>query len=163
MPKLPIIPPSLLKNRTVAAGAVLTFFNGSCFYSILFQVPLFCQVICAPAAWRPGLTRADGYGATHAGVLLLPFLCVIAPGVLAVGQAMARGLQCALAHAGLRPLTSADKHVIVPGFALLAVALGLLSTLNESSPYGQLIGYLIFAGISISVVRCFQRTLLTYV
>ena len=117
--KLPLVPMRLFKIGTVSSVLVQTVCSGGIFYLLLFFVPQFTQVV-------------KGYSGIKAGVTLIPLMAV---------QAITSTL------AGLT-VTKYGKYkaIIVVGFAIFSIGVGLLSLLNQHSGIGMVIGFLLLSG-----------------
>ncbi|GAA5914845.1 hypothetical protein JCM6882_007818 [Rhodosporidiobolus microsporus] len=115
--KIPVVPPFIFKNRTVAAIFGTTFFSGA---TILCQLlPQFFQVV-------------QGHSAIRSGVLIIPQLVTTTVLVFISGQIVSR--------------TGEYKPSICVGYALWTVGLGLLSTLDENSSTARIVGYQLLNG-----------------
>lgn len=77
------------------------------------------------------ITRGDS--AIRSGVLILPLLLTVTFAVFVSGQIISR--------------TGEYKPSIVCGYAIWTIGLGLLSTLDQHTSTGKLVGYLILNGI----------------
>ena len=144
VPRLPIVPPSLFRNRTVCGVLFLTIANGAAFYGLLFEIPLYCQVVYGDSPVR-------------AATLVLPFLCPIAPTVLLVRPGARVRRSSVQVGQGMSRWGLPYKRAIVPGLGVFAVALGLLSTLDETTSVARLIGFEILAAVAVGCT--FQSSL----
>lgn len=82
-----------------------------------------------------------------AGVLLLPLVVVVSPFVILSVLLMKR-------------LNGGFKECIIAGYAVLAIALGLMSTVKRSTPLSHIIGFLVLAAaanaftLQTSIIGC---------
>ncbi|GAA5892910.1 hypothetical protein JCM5296_006039 [Sporobolomyces johnsonii] len=114
--KIPVVPPAIFKQRTVATIFFNTFCSGATILVQLYYIPQYLQV-------------ARGYSAIRSGVLILPQLVLTTFWVFVTGQLIAR--------------TGQYKPSICVGYAIWTVGLGLLSTLDQNTSDARLIGFLI--------------------
>ncbi|OJJ45121.1 hypothetical protein ASPZODRAFT_18031 [Penicilliopsis zonata CBS 506.65] len=117
---LPLIPMHIFKNSTVASALAGAFFTGFMFYCNLYYLPQFYQVVRSASPIR-------------SGVMLLPLVVT----------------QCVVSFtAGFLVSKTGNYQVnIWAGFAIWAIACGLLSTISPTIPDANLIGYQILSGI----------------
>ncbi|KAI5474576.1 hypothetical protein MNV49_003034 [Pseudohyphozyma bogoriensis] len=115
----PILPVGMLKNPTAAITFFVTVWIGAQFGVMLFYVPQLFQI-----------TR--GQSAVLAGAFIIPALVVSSIVVILAGQLQSR--------------TGKYKAVVVVGFALSTVGMGLLSMLDEKTSLGEIIGFTIIVG-----------------
>ncbi|KAI9105494.1 major facilitator superfamily domain-containing protein [Phlyctochytrium arcticum] len=121
----PIIPAAVFENRSVPAIVGIAFFLGACFYSLIYFVSIYFQVV-------------NGDTATQAGVETMPLILGVSLTSIIAGQLMSRlGVYV--------PFFSV-------GGTLLTIGTGLISTLNATSNRGMQIGYLIFAGVDMGTM-----------
>ncbi|KAJ5662166.1 uncharacterized protein N7477_009782 [Penicillium maclennaniae] len=114
----PVIPVKLLLDRTVASACLTNWFTTMATYGLLFYLPLFFQV--------------QGLSATAAGVRLIPQAIGTSVGSLGSGIIMrAKGRYMTL------------NYMVM---ALQVVAVGLISTLNLSTPAWLPFFYFFLAG-----------------
>lgn len=117
--KLPLVPLHIFRNRTVAAAMIATLFSGMIFYAALYYLPTYFQIV-------------HGASPIRSGVLLLPLVCVQT--VASFGS-------------GLIVSKRGDYWWnLVVGFGLWSIGVGLLSTFDEHTPMGKIIGYQIVYG-----------------
>ncbi|KAJ9474093.1 putative Vacuolar basic amino acid transporter 5 (putative) [Pseudozyma hubeiensis] len=116
---LPLVPMRLFKVGTVCSVLVQTVCSGGIFYLLLFFVPQFTQVV-------------KGYSGVKAGVTLIPLMALQATTSTVAGVLTSR--------------TGKYKVLIVVGFGIFSIGVGLLSLLNERSSIGEVIGFLLLAG-----------------
>ncbi|GAA5878423.1 hypothetical protein JCM8547_003596 [Rhodosporidiobolus lusitaniae] len=117
--RIPVVPPFIFKNRTVAAIFLTTFFSGATILVQLYYLPQLFQVV-------------QGVSATRSGVLLIPQLVMTTVFVAFSGQLVSR--------------TGEYKPSIVIGYAIWVVGLGLLSTLDENSSTARIVGFQLLNG-----------------
>ncbi|GAA5940767.1 hypothetical protein JCM10213_004307 [Rhodosporidiobolus nylandii] len=117
--RIPIVPPFIFKQRTVAAIFATTFMSGATVLCQLYYLPQFFQVV-----------RGDS--AIRSGVLIIPQLVMTTFLVFVSGQLVAR--------------TGEYKPSIVIGYALWTIGLGLLSTLDEHTSTAKIVGYQLLNG-----------------
>ncbi|GAA6001964.1 hypothetical protein JCM10207_003014 [Rhodosporidiobolus poonsookiae] len=117
--KIPIVPPFIFKNQTVAAIFASTFMSGATVLTQLYYLPQLFQVV-----------RGDS--PIRSGVLILPQLLMTTFFVFISGQLVAR--------------TGDYKYLICCGYAMWTIGLGLLSTLDENSSTARIVGYQILNG-----------------
>lgn len=116
----PVIPVKLLLNRTVASACLTNWFTTMATFGLLFYLPLYFQV--------------QGLSPTAAGVRLIPQAIGTSVGSLGSGIIMrAKGRYMALNYAVM---------------ALQVVAVGLISTLNLTTPAWLPFVYFFLAGAS---------------
>lgn len=116
---LPLVPMRLFKVPTVCSVLVQTLCSGGIFYLLLFFVPQFTQVV-------------KGYTGVKAGVTLIPLMALQAVTSTVAGVAVSK--------------TGKYKAIIVVGFGIFSIGVGLLSLLNQHSSIGQVIGFLLLSG-----------------
>lgn len=116
--KEPIIPITLLLNRTVAAACLTNWFSTAAVFMITFYVPVFFQV--------------NGYSATAAGMRLLPQSIGGSIGSLGTGLFM--------------NYTGKYKALGLISVATFVLGAGLLSTLTFATPAGPAFVYLFLTG-----------------
>ncbi|GJN87561.1 hypothetical protein Rhopal_000515-T1 [Rhodotorula paludigena] len=117
--KIPVVPPFIFKNVTVSAIFFTTFINGACILTQVYYLPQYLQV-------------ARGYSPTKSGALIIPQLATTTIFVFFSGQLVSR--------------VGEYKPSICVGYAIWAVGLGLLSTLDEKSSIGKIIGFQLVNG-----------------
>ncbi|CAG8603381.1 16264_t:CDS:10, partial [Acaulospora morrowiae] len=129
----PLAPIRLFKYRTVSVSLFVNIFHGMAFFSILYFIPLFYEVV-------------DEDNAINSGLKLLPFVIGVVFSIIFSGQLISRTSKIPY------------KGYCISSGILITVSIGLMSTLNESSNRGQQIGYLLIGGIGIGSI--IQTTLL---
>ncbi|GAA6005289.1 hypothetical protein JCM11491_002647 [Sporobolomyces phaffii] len=118
--KIPVVPPFIFRQRTVATVFFNTFCAGGVILSQIYYIPQYLQV-------------ARGVSPVRSGVLILPLLCFITLFVFITGQLIAR--------------TGRYKPSICVGYAIWTVGLGLLSSISDSTSQAKLIGYMIVTAV----------------
>ena len=124
--KEPILPLELFKNHTFTLTSVLGAVIGAGMFGAIVMLPLYLQVV-------------QGDSATVAGLKLIPFMLGIVTMSIVSGKQISK-------HGHY-------KRFPVMGLALMTVGIGMLSTLNETTPFWQLSIYaiLIGAGLGLSM------------
>ncbi|CEI89578.1 hypothetical protein RMCBS344292_03930 [Rhizopus microsporus] len=121
----PLMPPHLFKNRSVVAVLLTNWFLGMTFFSMLYYLPVYFQVV-----------RGDS--ATWSGIRLIPmqlFLSVIAT---VVGFFISK--------------SGIYKPLPPIGMALLTICVGLLSILDFDSSFSKIYGFTIIGGFALGFV-----------
>ncbi len=122
----PAVELHVLKSRTLAICAFLTFIIGFGLFSSVFIVPLFAQ-------------RLLGYNAMQTGLLMLPGAAVTMVALPFIGKIQQRG--------------APPQVMIFIGFVLTALFTYLLSRISLDANYGTFLGPLIIRGIGLPL--CF--------
>lgn len=117
--KLPLVPMRLFRIPTVCSVLVQTICSGGIFYLLLFFVPQFTQVV-------------KGYTGVKAGVTLIPLMALQAITSTVYGVIVSK--------------TGKYKLIIVAGFGIFSIGVGLLGLLDQHSSIGQVIGFLLLSG-----------------
>ncbi|PWN52121.1 MFS general substrate transporter [Violaceomyces palustris] len=117
--KLPIVPLRLFGIGTVSAVMVQTTCSGAIFYLLLFFVPQYTQVV-------------KGYSGVLAGVTLIPLMALQAITSTLAGLAVSK--------------LGRYKAIIVIGFVIFSIGVGLLALLDQESGIGEVIGFLLLSG-----------------
>lgn len=117
---LPIIPLYIFKSSTVSASMASTFFSGAAFFSLLYYLPTYLQVV-------------HGVSPIRSGILTLPLATT----------------QTALAFvAGFIASKTGDYwYNLVFGFAIWTIGLGLMSTISTTTSEAKFIGFEIITAI----------------
>ncbi|KAF8878955.1 major facilitator superfamily domain-containing protein [Infundibulicybe gibba] len=118
--RLPIVPMYIFRHLTVTGVYIAMFVNGFVFFSSLYYLPQFFQV-------------ALGYTPIRAGVFLIPVLVSQMVISWTAGVIVSR--------------TGRYRTIIHIGFAVWAIACGLISTIKPSSGKAALVVYMLLAGI----------------
>ncbi|KAL4990677.1 major facilitator superfamily domain-containing protein [Aspergillus falconensis] len=122
-----MIPPRLMKQRTVFFCSVFTFFLSGAFYLLLYYLPIYFQSVKEASA-------------ANSGVRTLPL--VLGNGLFSV------------VSGALLSLLGYYMPLLTFGGALITIASGLLYTLDLDSGPGEWIGYQAIAGIAVGI--CIQ-------
>ncbi|ORY25555.1 major facilitator superfamily domain-containing protein [Naematelia encephala] len=117
---LPIVPMSLFANMTFLGAQIATFFSGMMFYTSLYYLPLYFQVI-----W--------GSSPLRSGILLLPLILTQTVTSFTTGLIVSK--------------TGDYKINLMIGYLLWAIGSGLLATIDENTSLGKLVGFQILTGI----------------
>ncbi|KAF9257929.1 MFS general substrate transporter [Marasmius fiardii PR-910] len=117
--RLPIVPMYIFKHSTVCGVYITMFVNGFCFFSQLYYLPQFFQVV-------------SGYSALHAGLFLIPVL------ICQMAASWISGL--------LVSRTGRYQSIVNSGFALLAISSGCISTLKATTPKAVQVVLMMLAG-----------------
>ena len=120
--KLPIMPLYIFKSRMVCGACLTMAINGWCFLVQTYYLPKFYQL-------------AYGYSAVISGAMLLP-LTVVQTISSTIGGLLVTWF-------------GRYREIILVGWALWAVGMGLLSTLNENDGIGKQVGYSILTGFGV--------------
>ena len=122
--KEPILPLRLFKNHTFSLTSVLGFIIGAGMFGAIVMLPLYLQVV-------------KGNSATSAGLKLIPLMLGI------VSMSIFSG----------KRITATGKYKIFPilGAAIMTLGLILMSTLNETTPFGVLSIYAIMVGAGLGL------------
>ncbi|GAA5852322.1 hypothetical protein JCM8547_006738 [Rhodosporidiobolus lusitaniae] len=119
VPKVPVVPPFIFKRRTVSCVFFTTFLSGATTLVQIFYLPQLFQVV-------------HGKSPVMAGVLIIPQLVTVTLFVAISGIVVSK--------------TGQYKPLVLVGFALWTVGLGLLSTLDENSSTARIIGFELLNG-----------------
>jgi DHA2 family multidrug resistance protein len=121
----PVVDLRVLKSRSLAIAASLTFVLGFALFATVFIVPVFTQ-------------RLLGYPAMQTGMLFLPGALVALFFLPVMGQALQRGVP--------------PQAMVVVGFAVVAVFAFQLSHLNLEAGSNDFFWPIIFRAIGLSLV-----------
>jgi MFS family permease len=127
---LPLVPLRIFRNSTVAAGMAATLFSGMIFYSTLYYLPTYFQIV-------------RGASPIRSGVLILPLVCVQTVTSFSSGLLVSK--------------TGDYWWNLVFGFAIWTVGCGLLSTFTEDTSLGEIVGFQIIYGVGAG--QTFQTSL----
>ncbi|KAJ3916105.1 MFS general substrate transporter [Lentinula edodes] len=117
--KLPIVPMHIFKHVTVVGVYICMFANGFVFFSALYYLPLFFQVVL-------------GYSPTYSGTFLLPVV------MSQVVSSLTAGLT--VSHTGKY------RTVVYTGFALSAIGCGCISIFNASTSKAVMVVLMLLTG-----------------
>jgi EmrB/QacA subfamily drug resistance transporter len=121
----PVLPLRLFRNPVFSVSAAIGLAAGFAMFGALSYLPLFLQVV-------------HGVSPTISGVYLLPMVLGLLITSIGSGQLIAR--------------TGHYKIFPIIGTAVMAVALFLLSTLDETTPTGLMNEYFFLLGFSLGLV-----------
>jgi MFS family permease len=116
------VPPRIVKQRSIAASILFTFFNGGAMMLVLYYLPIWFQAV-------------QGVSATQSGIRLLP---MILPTVL-----------CAILAGGLITKIGYCNPFFILSSILMPGGAGMLATLTPISGTAQWLGYQIILGIGL--------------
>lgn len=128
---LPIIPVHIFRNKTVSGVYIVTLMNGMTFFSMLYYIPQFLQLV-------------RGSSPVKSSLLMLPFLAVIPVFVFISGNVTSR--------------TGQYRPFIICGFAIWTVAQGLQTTIDQETSNKKIIGFLVMAAVGAG--QTFQTSLI---
>lgn len=120
----PILPLSFFKNRTYSLMIIATLLFGAAFMGAILYLTQFNQ-------------QVFGATASSAGLMLLPMVGGIMVSSIVTGQVVAR--------------TGKYKRYIMTGFALAAMSILALTTLQPNSPYWHEAVIMVFAGLGLGM------------
>ncbi|ORE10645.1 MFS general substrate transporter [Rhizopus microsporus var. microsporus] len=121
----PLMPPRLFKNRSVAAVLLTNWFLGMTFFSMLYYLPIYFQVV-----------RGDS--ATWSGIRLIPMQLFLSVFATVVGFFISK--------------SGIYKPLPPIGMALLTICVGLLSILDLDSSFSKVYGFTIIGGFALGFV-----------
>jgi DHA2 family multidrug resistance protein len=121
----PVVDLRVLRSRTLAAAAMLTFVLGFALFSTVFIVPIFVQ-------------RLLGFDAMQTGMLFLPGAFVAIAIMPLIGQAIGRGVP--------------PQMLVVCGFGIVAMFAFLLGNLNLSAGAHDFFWPVILRAIGLSMM-----------
>ncbi|KAL7323511.1 hypothetical protein PS15p_211397 [Mucor circinelloides] len=117
--KEPIMPPRLFTNRSVVSVILTNWFFGMTFFSAVYYLPIYFQVV-----------RNDS--AMWSGIRLIPMQLVLTVLSTIVGVTISK--------------TGVYRPLICVGMALLTMWIGLFSLFKEDTPFSQIYGITIIGG-----------------
>ncbi|KAI7870012.1 major facilitator superfamily domain-containing protein [Spinellus fusiger] len=120
--KEPLMPPRLFKIRTVVCILTSNWFFGIVFYTFVYFLPVFFQVV-----------RDDS--AIWSGIRLIPMQMIACAVSSVVGVFISK--------------TGIYKPLLITGMAILTVCAGLLSLLDENTDFSRIYGFTIIGGIGL--------------
>ncbi|KAJ6477656.1 major facilitator superfamily domain-containing protein [Mycena sanguinolenta] len=130
VPAFPVIPMYIFKKRVVIGAGITQTINGFLTVVQVFFLPTFYQL-------------AYGYSPVKSGLLVLPLT------LIQTATSTGSGL--------IVTATGRYRELILTGWAIWAVGLGLLATLNEHSTLAQQVGYSLLTGVGVG--QTFQPSL----
>ncbi|KAB2109623.1 hypothetical protein AG0111_0g1106 [Alternaria gaisen] len=119
--KVPLIPMTIFTSRVINGAGITMFVNGWNFLVQVYYIPSFYQLVY-------------GYSAVKSGALLLP---------ITLTQTLFSTLSGLVVH-----WTGRYRECLLVGWAIWAIGLGLISTLDSPS-LGKQIGYGLLAGLGL--------------
>ncbi|KAF1796407.1 major facilitator superfamily domain-containing protein [Mucor lusitanicus] len=117
--KEPIMPPRLFTNRSVVSVILTNWFFGMTFFSAVYYLPIYFQVV-----------RNDS--AMWSGIRLIPMQMVLTVLSTIVGLTISK--------------TGVYRPLITVGMALLTMWIGLFSLFKEDTPFSEIYGITIIGG-----------------
>ncbi|KAJ8074511.1 hypothetical protein PM082_015412 [Marasmius tenuissimus] len=117
--RFPIVPMYIFKHSTVCGVYITMFINGFCFFSALYYLPQYFQVML-------------GYSPVRGGLFLIPLLLSQMVSSWVSGLTVSR--------------TGRYRAIVNSGFALLAISSGCISTMNLSTAKAVLVIFMLLAG-----------------
>lgn len=121
----PVMPPRLFSNRTSFIAFVLVFLHGMILYWVLYFLPVYFQAVLLASP-------------TRSGVQLLPALIILVPFAIIAG--------------GLMTSTGRYKPLLIAGFGLQTVGLGLFTMLDSGSSTARSAVFQILCAAGIGLV-----------
>ncbi|MGD9999441.1 MAG: MDR family MFS transporter [Ilumatobacteraceae bacterium] len=120
----PMLPASLFRSATFNISVAVSFILGIALYGAISFLPMFLQVV-------------GGSSATDSGLLILPLMA---------------GLLTASVTSG-RLITRTGRYKVFPvtGTAIVSVSLVLLGLMDERTPRGAAMGFMVLLGIGIGL------------
>lgn len=125
VPTYPILPLTILNDRTVVISLIATFAIGVLQFGLVFYLPLYYQIV-------------KGYSALMSGVALLPETFLSGPATIVTGVLVSK----------IRKY----KTIIIVGWTVMALGCGLLLLLDKSSSVPKWIFINVPAGIGIGIL-----------
>lgn len=121
----PVMPPRLFKNRTSCIAFVLVFLHGMILYWVTYFLPVYFQSVLLSTP-------------TQSGVQLLPTLIVLVPFAIIAG--------------GLMTATGRYKPLLLAGFGLQTLGLGLFTILDSGSSTARWVIFQVICAAGIGLV-----------
>lgn len=118
------VPPRILKQRSIAAGAWFTFFMGAPFLSVVYYLPVWFQAIKGDSAIRSGLST-------------LPLLLSLVVGTISSGATVSR--------------VGVYKPFMILSAILVPIGAGILSLLKPTTNHSEWIGFQVLFGFGVGV------------
>lgn len=115
----PLMPPRLFKNRSVSAVLATNWFFGMTFFSMVYYLPIYFQVV-----------RGDS--AMWSGIRLIPMEMMIAVFSTFSGIFISK--------------KGIFKPLLPIGMGLLTICVGLLTLFGEDTPYSKVYGFTVIGG-----------------
>ncbi|KIK56164.1 hypothetical protein GYMLUDRAFT_47377 [Collybiopsis luxurians FD-317 M1] len=118
--KLPLIPMYIFRHMTVVGVYICMFINGFVFFSLLFYLPQFFQVLL-------------GYSPTRSGIFLIPLLVSLIFSAVTTGIWFSR--------------TGKYRFIVYSGFGLLSIGCGCMTLFNAHTNRAVMVVLMIIAGL----------------
>ncbi|CAO0798608.1 unnamed protein product [Mucor circinelloides] len=118
----PLLPPRLFRNRTISAVLATNWFFGMTFFSMVYYLPIYFQVV-----------REDS--AMWSGIRLIPMELLIAVFSTFSGLFISK--------------TGIFKPLLPIGMGLLTLCVGLISLFGEDTPWSKVYGFTVIGGMGL--------------
>ncbi|KAK4518956.1 uncharacterized protein ATC70_009183 [Mucor velutinosus] len=118
----PLLPPRLFKSRTISAVLATNWFFGMTFFSMVYYLPIYFQVV-----------REDS--AMWSGIRLIPMELLIAVFATFSGLFISK--------------TGIFKPLLPIGMGLLTLCVGLISTFGEDTSWSNVYGFTVIGGMGL--------------
>lgn len=115
----PLMPPRLFKNRSVASVLATNWFFGMTFFSLVYYLPIYFQVIL-------------GDSAMWSGIRLIPMELLIAVFATFSGLFISK--------------MGIFKPLLPTGMGLLTICVGLVSLFDQHTPFSKIYGFTVIGG-----------------
>lgn len=115
----PLLPPRLFKSRTISAVLATNWFFGMTFFSMVYYLPIYFQVV-----------REDS--AMWSGIRLIPMELLIAVFATFSGVFISK--------------TGIFKPLLPIGMGLLTLCVGLITMFGEDTPWSKVYGFTVIGG-----------------
>ncbi|RIB27078.1 major facilitator superfamily domain-containing protein [Gigaspora rosea] len=122
----PVVSPHLFKNLNVFSCYSASFFQGMMFFSFIFYIPLYFQVV-------------NEVSATQSGIYFLPYILGESVFSILSGQMFSRTDKLSF------------RFVTLFTTSLMIIGAGLITMWNENTGSGELIGFMVISGIGIGI------------
>ncbi|GAW02960.1 MFS general substrate transporter [Lentinula edodes] len=120
--RLPLVPMYIFRHMTVVGVYICMFVNGFVFFSMLFYLPQFFQVIL-------------GYSSTRSGTFIIPLLVTVVSSAVGSGIWISR--------------TGKYRSMIYLGFATFAIACGCMTIFTAETSRVVMVVLMVIAGLGI--------------
>ncbi|MFY1702909.1 MDR family MFS transporter [Micromonospora sp. WMMA1923] len=120
----PVLPPALFADRTIVTSFTLAFVIGAIMLGLLAFLPQFLQLV-------------QGMSASRAGLAMVPVLGGALVTSTVVGRLIRR--------------LGRYRRFVTAGMAALAVGVGLLATVGQSTSYGLVVMPLVLLGVGVGM------------
>ncbi|KAH9917681.1 Mfs1.1 [Epithele typhae] len=129
----PVIPLSILNNRTSLGGYLGAFFHGLVINALGFYLPTYFQAAKAASPIMSGLYS-------------LPSGLVISPAAIAQGMLISK--------------TGKYRLINLVGWCLMFLSVGLISMINEKTPQGEIVPFQLILGVGAGLLYATTFTVL---